>query len=838
MGWRKNHENEIRGMAKTIFVLILAVSGLFAQRAGATQAASSKGLAPSAKADPNAKAKTLPSIPAASAKIQGILIQADSMYRDTETEMVELEGHVQVIFNNQHLKCDKAKINLRSKVIDAVGDVVAVTPSATMGGTRILMDYETETGLIYDGYVQSGNVIFEGTLIQKTGDKEYIADNANYTSCTTCPEAWSFSGKRIRAELGGYAYIKNSLLRIGSVPVFWLPYLVVPLKSNRQSGVVNPSFESTSNGGLAISQGYFWAISRSSDATFWFKNYELRGRKGIAEYRYVLAPQSGGALNAEFMRDRVFSGSSRYKLFQNPENQGGVVDRWFLRYGHYHILPDGYVHRTQLNNASDLQYPKDFPEETRLHGDSAMENRTSITKNTDDMHFSVDLDYYKSLLQADPLAGNADSVHRLPEIRISQKQIPIGQSDYRFSADLNYVNFARSEFAWDEITTQTTAAGPQRFISNKCNSPDWSNSPECYKDGNGKYDPGTDLIRTGQRVDFNTAVVRPIQLQNIDLSPKLSYRETQYFFPVGEDRSNTRRYLRAEISARTTFSRIFGDTSVAKSENIKHEVQPQVSLTTIPWLHHPSHAFFGSFQDSEGPFFSQQTVSDSDLNSPFGLQFDFKDRVYDRKVVTFAVMNKLTKKTWEDSLASYRQFLTWKVAQSYDAHAAEKSANNQPWSDLSSEISVSLDRFQVYQNANYYPYQQVTNTSTRVRLYDHLKKDFVELGHLLSYSISPGKSDADYSTRTEDLSVTLKKNIHWLDLVGKMIYDLNPATGKYVKSWGYGAQIMLPGECWYINLTQYQVTGGDQKSKLDFEFSWDGQPRKTLPESLLQKFGF
>lgn len=135
-------------MAKTIFALILAVSGLFAQSAGATQASSSKALAPivtaatpataapasSAKVDPDAKAKTLPSSPAASAKIQGILIQADSMYRDTENEMVEIEGHVQVIFNNQHLKCEKAKINLRSKVIDAVGDVVAVTPSATMGG--------------------------------------------------------------------------------------------------------------------------------------------------------------------------------------------------------------------------------------------------------------------------------------------------------------------------------------------------------------------------------------------------------------------------------------------------------------------------------------------------------------------------------------------------------------------------------------------------------------------------------------------------------------------------------------------------------------------------------
>jgi LPS-assembly protein len=50
-----------------------------------------------------------------SAKVQGFVVNADSMFRDSENETMELEGHVQVIYQTQHLKADKAKINLRTR---------------------------------------------------------------------------------------------------------------------------------------------------------------------------------------------------------------------------------------------------------------------------------------------------------------------------------------------------------------------------------------------------------------------------------------------------------------------------------------------------------------------------------------------------------------------------------------------------------------------------------------------------------------------------------------------------------------------------------------------------
>lgn len=784
-----------------------------------------------------------------SARIQGVTIQADSMDRDNENEVVDLSGNIQIVYQDTHMKAERARINFRSKSIDALGNVTVTTPQATIAGSRIILDYENSTGVIIDGYVQSGNVLFEGTQIQKISETEYIANDARYTTCTTCPEAWSFSGSRIRADIGGYAYIKNSFMRVADVPIFWLPYLVVPLKSDRQSGVLTPGFEISDSGGLAYAQSYFWAMSRSQDSTWTLKNYELRGMKGLLNYRYVLTDQSSGELDLGYIRDRVFSESGRLNKFRSQDALNSPVDRFFMKYSHYYEMPDGIVHRAQLNNASDLQYPIDFPDETQNNGDSAMENRMSATKNTASQHFSVDSSYYTNLQQANPMAGNDDSVHRLPEVRFSQTHSKIGNSDFLWSFDLDYVNFARPGFAYDDIDT-LAGSNPVKYISTdggapatpgvagECDRPQWDENPKCYAKRDGTFNQG-DLIRTGQRLDLKPTIYRPIKFENLDLMPRLTYRETQYTFPVGDNPHSTRRYVRADMSAKTTFSRIYGDFSKLQSERIKHEIQPEVSATAIPWLDHPQHDFFGAFGTAEAPYSSQDNISDADLNGPSGIQWDYTDRLYDRKLVTFGFTNKLTRKIWTNGAPEYLQFVSWRLAQSYDVYQSERNPNSQPLSDLLSDLKIKLDYFDVYQTANYYPYHNVTNTSTRVRV-NNKAGDFFQVEHLHTYEISPGQ-DVNFNRQTEEYTFSLKKTVSWVDLVGRFNYSVNSrdqTQNNSLKSWGYGAQFKVPGDCLYFNVTHYRVTGGDNNFKFNIAFIFDGQEKPPISASLLDTFGF
>lgn len=810
----------------------------------------------------------------ATAKIQGIVVNADSMFRDTDNETMDLEGHVQVISQTQHISADKAHVDLRARHADLSGHVEITTTKTTAGGSSASLDYENSTGVIYDGFVKSGPVVFTGSVLQRLSEDEYYVSDADYTTCTNCPPTWSFSGTRIRAQLGGYAYIKNSFLKVYSVPVIWLPYLIVPLKSDRQTGLLTPQIETSSQGGLAFAESFFWAISRDTDATFTFKSYEKRGAKAMGEYRYVLDENSGGNLNFAFLNDRVFKQDPRVTYFESPQTAGSDINRWFIKYNHYMDLPNGYVERAQINAASDLQYSKDFPDETQNLGDAAMENRFSLTKNTEDLHVSVDSSIYTDMLQANPLAGNTNSVQRLPEIRVSQVEKKLGDSGFLYSYNLDYTNFARASSSFDSLQYFTPQAqgtiyrGPADTtpggVCNPNNMPQQGASlipgqfPYCQPAIGSNYTPATqapqagnrgDLIRTGQRTMGRADLYRPFTVSDyIDVLPSASYEEDHYNFDVGGEPDNIRRYMRTTVSAKTTLSQVYGsdDADATHSDKYLHEIQPEIAATTVPWLDHPSNPFFGLDKEVDGSFYSNDFISNSDTGLPSGLQFDYNDRLLDRSLVTLALNNKLVQKTWVGDKPQYQQIASLKIYQSYDAYQASLSNRTRPlWTDLGALLNVHLKHFSTYVFTDYYPNYNLTNVASWARVNDDWGH-FIQLGWTRNYNIVPGEGSTtpNAALRTEEYALSGGFVSKYINLMGKFVYDGNwqndaptSTSGilglQHIKSWAYIAQIKPAGDCWMINLTQDKIIGGDQIFRVEFAFNFDGIPKPPIPPEAL-----
>jgi LPS-assembly protein len=463
----------------------------------------------------------------------------------------------------------------------------------------------------------------------------------------------------------------------------------------------------------------------------------------------------------------------------------------------------------------------------------------SLTKNTPEDHWLIDSSYYKTLLLSDPLAGNTDSVHRLPEISYSRKHSKWGDTDFVYSLDVNYLNLARTTQGYDDLNVAYDPLNPsqKRYLQNSCpaDADRWEAIPGCKYLRDGNFDPSKDLIRTGQRLDIEPTIYRPIRAGFLEVLPKLSYRETIYNFDVGEDRTNTRRYIRGELAARTTLSRIYGDLRSVKSPRMKHEMQPEVSFTTIPWMHHPPHPFFGSTRTTEEQFSNSGNVSDSDLNGPNSIQFDTNDRVGDRKLFTFAIVNRWISKKWNLGIPAYQQFLTWRLAQSYDSYQAEKDPDSLPWSDLLSDLQLNIENYSVYYRANYFYHHRKANEDVRLR-YLFPGGDYVEVGHLLNHAGISGRDPINNSARSESYSLAFRKDTSIANLLGQFTYNANVIDNSDpLKSWGYGAQFKLPGDCLFLTLKQYKVTGGDTISRIDFEFFWDGNSKPSLDDSFLSQ---
>ncbi|MFN3454163.1 MAG: LPS-assembly protein LptD [Pseudobdellovibrio sp.] len=754
----------------------------------------------------------------ATAKISDFIITADTLSRDLEKGTVTIDGKVQIIYKQQYFYADRAEINLKKKHAYFEGHVKIQTLDYEIGGDEINLDYFANQAMIINGYVQSNNVKFQGALIEQRGPNIFYVADADYTTCTNCPATWSFNGSKIKAELGGYAFLKNTFLKVSGIPIFWLPYLVVPLKNERQSGFLFPEFGFIRNRGLVLSESFFWAISRSQDMTFTLKNYELGGLKQLVEYRYALSDESYGQYNLTHFNDSTFRSNSQYYNFMTPNERNSSFRRWSVQGYTKHQFSDDLNARFKVNQISDLQYPKDFYDEFKSYADGSLENSISLSKNTDTSLLQINAFYYKHLLESNPFSTNDSAVHKLPEVQFNLTTQQILDTPLYFKFDSQYDYFYRKR-KWDDISL----FGDQKYVTNTSSDPTCDNKldPNCNSVQDGVYNESNDLLRTGQRLNYKatflTQTFSPIDYINI--SPELSYNETHYMFSEGSKRYNTRRYALFNVVSRSRLYNIYDSDNF--ENKYKHEFIPELTYSNIPWIEQEENAFFGNIADGEYAFSSRNNVSDADLKSPYGLQYDYNDRIYDRHLVTLSLLNRVIKKRMADN--SYHNLFDFRLSQSYDLYQLNSKYGNskQPLSDLSGIMNLHIDEFTLTNQFNYYPYISATNSSTSLS-YLNQHQQYFKIGYISKRTEDP---------KTDDLLLALGFVTKYINVLSGFVIDTsaNRDSSTRMKKFSLITQLKPPGECWAVNFYRDQKVGLEAEWKVRFDFSFDGKPPKVIP---------
>lgn len=796
-----------------------------------------------------------------SLKIPGggaVNVNAENFSRDLDKGVVEVSGNVQLIFNQQYMSCDRAVVNEKTQDIEAYGNFVLSSPQAYVEGDSAIINYKTNTGVIMKGYVKSGQVIFEGKVVRKTGPDTYEAENSAYTACTTCPTAWTFSGSRMSARVGGYAFIKNPILEIGSIPILWLPWLVVPLKTERQTGLLIPTFELNSDE-FSLGTHFFWAISRSQDATFSLMTYSRRGLKGLVNYRYMLSSDSEGEANFGIMNDRQFSG---FPAVQNVPG-GPHERRWFLNYKHAYELPHEMYQRAKINLVSDLRYPLDYWLEMPGRGDPALENRFSLARNTTGTHTSIDATYFTNMLKETPLGDNKDAVHRWPEIRYAVTERRVLGSDLLFNFNANYVHFARDGYGYDDVKE----VSGERVIDTSRN---WKNGSGEQRGG--IFNPTEDIVRTGQRLDVSPEVSYPFKIGRfLDILPAVQFRYTQYSFnvstspqdPTAYDPSPHRQFLRGKLSMRTSFYRIYGrsgavsekpllkpsTTNWSDSENqidlekaaakapskqvadvYRHEIQPEIQAGYVPYIVQPSdHPFFR--QGALIPIFLEdQPLSNANFQrTDNAVQFDYYDRLSHRTLVTGLITNRIVRKRSLGSTPDYRQIVVFRAGQSYDFDEAKSKDRPLPKSDIFATLDARIDYLDLLSSVRYFPYHNVTNSTSSVRVKNFRQTNFAQVSYSQNFTITRNPDEVPKGPESVQLATGFISK--YLDFAGALNYQpkINPEEKTWTDikefrlySWETDMRFKPPGNCWGIKILYAQPIGGKALVRADFDFKFGG----------------
>lgn len=123
--------------------------------------------------------------------------------------------------------------------------------------------------------------------------------------------AWALRSSKLVYKMNDYASLHNSVLEIKSLPVAYLPYIRLPLNSERKIGLLSPSVSFSQNSGFIYSQDFYIPNTDHSDTTIGYEYLQKRGVKLKTSYRALWTDSSFFDVSFEGLRDKKWIAESK-----------------------------------------------------------------------------------------------------------------------------------------------------------------------------------------------------------------------------------------------------------------------------------------------------------------------------------------------------------------------------------------------------------------------------------------------------------------------------------------------------------------------------------------------
>jgi LPS-assembly protein len=207
-----------------------------------------------------------------------MLVRAEEINYDYTNERVSAVGNVQLYFGASTLEADRVIYDQKTKRLHAVGNVQLTQPDGSVTHGEI-MDLSDD---YRDGFVDSlrldapEQTRFAATRAERTEGNFTVFHNGVYTACEPCkddpkkPPKWQVKAARIIHDEGEkMLYFEDARLEFVGVPLAYFPYMSAPDPTvKRKTGVLVPSYSTSSVYGFGVSVPYYWALAPNYDFTF------------------------------------------------------------------------------------------------------------------------------------------------------------------------------------------------------------------------------------------------------------------------------------------------------------------------------------------------------------------------------------------------------------------------------------------------------------------------------------------------------------------------------------------------------------------------------------------
>lgn len=230
--------------------------------------------------------------------------------------------------------------------VDVWGDGYLMREGNIVRGPELHYNLGSETGEISeaDFWLGAGGGSGTAELAQIFSRSQMRMTDMNYAACP-CPDpAWYISAPRMDFDFDeNEGVARNGVLYFKGVPILASPYLSFPIRKERKSGFLIPSYGGSSNSGYEFALPYYFNLAPNYDFTLTPRYMSKRGLQLGGEFRY-LGRSYNGSLSGTYL--------SNDKQTQRK--------RWMYSWRHDHRFGHGFYARANINSVSDDDYFRDF----------------------------------------------------------------------------------------------------------------------------------------------------------------------------------------------------------------------------------------------------------------------------------------------------------------------------------------------------------------------------------------------------------------------------------------------------------------------------------------------
>lgn len=714
---------------------------------------------------------------------------ADSLKFDKESGISTAEGDVVVTHQDKELKADFLEYDKTGENVFARGNVEMKSKGDRSNADRMLLNLKKDTGVLYNGsvFMESNHVYVNGEEIRKIDEDTYTAATVSITTCDGDNPDWKFTGHDLSLTVEGYGTVYNAAFWTKKVPVLYTPFLVFPVKLQRQSGLLPPEFGMSDRKGFEYLQPLYWAINDSSDATVYNRYIEKRGNMTGLEYRYILSETSKGTLFFDYMKDNEIDDGTIESTKKWGYEDGAIRDnrnRYWLRMKQDQTLPDNAIIKTDIDVVSDQDYLREF----------------SDMKNGFDFSNGYFLDHFGRDIEAEDDA-----------VRTNSMVFTKTWSSYSLNAStLWYDDVVKRQ---DHLTDTTLQTLPQ--VAFNISRRQILSSP-LYYDLDSEYDyffreDTTASLRTGQRLDLYPRVILPLRYKNLfSVESIAAFRNTNWYIGSDTDVADTydgshdRQIYDLSVDVSTQLVKIF-NTGIDRVDKIRHSFTPKLVYNFTPEKDQTEYPYFDGLDRLSRVNTLTLTLSNT-LTSRSKAMVD-ETEVPDSKEKKNEVPN--LKKF------NYNQFCRFKLEQVYDINEANERDPDQFLNKETREPYRPL-----YGEIEFLPMEYISLDADAK--WDHYDRHLLEGNVGLSLKDARGDILNVEQRYTHDSVKYLNSYLLLILTDSLSIYGRNERNLMEHEDIKSGGGLIYRSQCWGIQ-ADYTHKPGDRRYGLTFQLTGLGE---------------